>query len=56
MAAVQRKKDGGPNVKFYESPETVAQFDPVKSWLQKHFKKVNQEIYPIYRTFLPNLL
>lgn len=38
--AVQRKKDGGPNVKFWESTETIAQFDTVKTWLQKNFKKV----------------
>ncbi len=42
--AVQRKKDGGPNIKFYESVETVAQFDSVKSWLQKNCKKVTREI------------
>lgn len=40
MATVQRKKDGGPNVKFYEASETVAQFDAIKTWLQKNFKKV----------------
>ena len=38
--AVQRKKDGSPNVRFYESTETIAQFDSVKSWLQKNCKKV----------------
>jgi len=38
--AVQRKKDGGPNIKFYESLDTIAQFDGVKTWLQKNAKKV----------------
>ncbi|XP_054712292.1 LOW QUALITY PROTEIN: SWI/SNF complex subunit SMARCC2-like [Uloborus diversus] len=37
-----RKKDGGPNVKFYESPDTIAQFDNVRQWLQKNCKKYIQ--------------
>ncbi|KAI0224460.1 SWI/SNF complex subunit SMARCC2 [Lamellibrachia satsuma] len=40
--AVQRKKDGGPNIKFFESQETIAQFDSVKSWLQRNCKKYIQ--------------
>ncbi|CAM9622179.1 unnamed protein product [Lampetra planeri] len=40
MAA--RKKDGGPNVKFLESTDTVAQFDNVRQWLGKHYKKYIQ--------------
>lgn len=35
------KKDGGPNTKFFESPETVSLFDAIKSWLQKNCKKVS---------------
>ena len=38
--AVQRKRDGGPNAKYFESLETVAQFETVKTWLQKTCKKV----------------
>ena len=38
--AVQRKKDGGPNLKYFESLDTIAQFDAVKTWLQKNYKKV----------------
>lgn len=38
--AFTRKKDGGPNVKFYESSETIAQFEPVRQWLLKNCKKV----------------
>jgi hypothetical protein len=45
MATVQRKKDGGPNAKFYEASETVAQFDAIKTWLQKNFKKVGFNSY-----------
>uniref|UniRef100_A0A8C4NHU1 SWI/SNF related BAF chromatin remodeling complex subunit C2 n=1 Tax=Eptatretus burgeri TaxID=7764 RepID=A0A8C4NHU1_EPTBU len=40
MAA--RKKDGGPNVKFFEAPDTVAQFDGVRGWLGKNYKKYIQ--------------
>ena len=40
VMAVQRKSDGGPNHKFFESQETIAQFDSVKSWLQRNCKKV----------------
>ena len=39
--AFHRKKDGGPNVKFYESVETIAQFDTVRTWLYKNCKKVS---------------
>lgn len=37
--ALQRKKDGGPNVKFFESVETIAMFDSVRTWLHKNCKK-----------------
>ncbi|XP_004911935.1 SWI/SNF complex subunit SMARCC2 isoform X3 [Xenopus tropicalis] len=37
-----RKKDGGPNVKFYEASDTVAQFDNVRLWLGKNYKKYIQ--------------
>jgi hypothetical protein len=35
------KKDGGPNLKFYESHETLLLFEGVKTWLLKNCKKVN---------------
>lgn len=38
--ALQRKKDGSPNIKYFESLESIAQFDPVRSWLLKNCKKV----------------
>jgi SWI/SNF related-matrix-associated actin-dependent regulator of chromatin subfamily C len=38
--ALQRKKDGSANVKFYEAVETIAQFDSVRTWLNKNHKKV----------------
>ncbi|XP_065839082.1 SWI/SNF complex subunit SMARCC2-like [Oscarella lobularis] len=34
-----RKKDGGPNLKHYESPDVVALFDSVRNWLTKNAKK-----------------
>ncbi|KAM8990452.1 SWI/SNF complex subunit SMARCC2 isoform 1-T1 [Ara ararauna] len=37
-----RKKDGGPNVKYFEAADTVAQFDPVRLWLGKNYKKYIQ--------------
>ena len=40
MAA--RKKDGGPDWKYYESPETVALFEPIKQYLLKNYKKYVQ--------------
>jgi len=35
-----RKTDGGPDLKYYESPETTALFEPVKQFLLKNHKKV----------------
>ncbi|XP_015592128.1 SWI/SNF complex subunit SMARCC2 isoform X2 [Cephus cinctus] len=42
MLALGPKKDGGPNVKFFESTEILAQLDPVKQWLLKNCKKYVQ--------------
>ncbi|KAG8282287.1 SWI SNF, matrix associated, actin dependent regulator of chromatin, sub c, member 2 [Homalodisca vitripennis] len=42
MLALGPKKDGGPNIKFFESPETISLFDGIKSWLQKNCKKYVQ--------------
>uniref|UniRef100_A0A8C2L4D7 SWI/SNF related, matrix associated, actin dependent regulator of chromatin, subfamily c, member 2 n=1 Tax=Cyprinus carpio TaxID=7962 RepID=A0A8C2L4D7_CYPCA len=35
-----RKKDGGPNVKYFEASDTVSQFDNVRVWLGKNYKKI----------------
>ncbi|KAK0050063.1 SWI/SNF complex subunit SMARCC2 [Biomphalaria pfeifferi] len=40
--ALQRKKDGEPNVKYFETQETIAQFDSVRTWLLKNCKKYVQ--------------
>ncbi|XP_072423214.1 SWI/SNF complex subunit SMARCC2-like isoform X6 [Chiloscyllium punctatum] len=37
-----RKKDGGPNVKYFEASDTVSQFDNVRLWLGKNYKKYIQ--------------
>lgn len=42
MMSLAPKKDGGPNTKFFESPETISLFDAIKSWLQKNCKKYVQ--------------
>lgn len=40
MLALGPKKDGSPNVKFFESAETLAMFEGVRTWLMKNHKKV----------------
>uniref|UniRef100_A0A673CXW9 SWI/SNF related, matrix associated, actin dependent regulator of chromatin, subfamily c, member 2 n=1 Tax=Sphaeramia orbicularis TaxID=375764 RepID=A0A673CXW9_9TELE len=41
-AMAVRKKDGGPNVKYFEASDTVSQFDNVRVWLGKNYKKYIQ--------------
>ncbi|XP_064410644.1 SWI/SNF complex subunit SMARCC1 isoform X2 [Latimeria chalumnae] len=45
-----RKKDGGPMVKFWESPDTVSQLDSVRVWIGKHYKKYVQADSPTNKT------
>lgn len=40
MIAFGPKKDGSPNVKYFESAETLAALEIVRQWLQKTVKKV----------------
>ncbi|KAH0808964.1 hypothetical protein GEV33_013827 [Tenebrio molitor] len=42
MMAYGPKKDGSPNVKYFESPETLAALELVRQWLQKNGKKYLQ--------------
>lgn len=42
MNCLSPKKDGSPNAKFFESPETVSLLDGIKTWLQKNAKKYIQ--------------
>ena len=46
--ALQKKKDGGPNYKFFEAVETIAQFDSVRTWLHKNCKKVSIKLRWFY--------
>lgn len=60
MALLGPKKDGGPNVEFFQSPEIMQGFEQVRQWLQKNCKKVSIRrvsrhsscicTYTIYRT------
>ncbi|XP_063149744.1 SWI/SNF complex subunit SMARCC2 isoform X6 [Candoia aspera] len=50
-----RKKDGGPNVKYYEASDTVSQFDSARVWLGKNYKKYIQAEPPTNKS-LSNLV
>ncbi|CAH1775427.1 unnamed protein product, partial [Owenia fusiformis] len=50
MANTRRKNDGGPNAKFFESQETIAQYDNVRNWLLKNCKKYVQADPPTNKT------
>uniref|UniRef100_A0A8C4LBA9 SWI/SNF related, matrix associated, actin dependent regulator of chromatin subfamily c member 2 n=1 Tax=Equus asinus asinus TaxID=83772 RepID=A0A8C4LBA9_EQUAS len=51
-----RKKDGGPNVKYYEAADTVTQFDNVRLWLGKNYKKVRGQAEPPTNKSLSSLV
>lgn len=34
------RKDGGPNVEFFQSAESMAGFETIRQWLMKNCKKV----------------
>lgn len=34
------RKDGGPNIEFFQSAESMAGFETVRLWLMKNCKKV----------------
>jgi hypothetical protein len=40
MTTIGPKKDGGPNVDYFQSSESLSQFDQIRVWLQKNCKKV----------------
>ncbi|XP_060537166.1 SWI/SNF complex subunit SMARCC2 isoform X2 [Cylas formicarius] len=42
MMSIGPKMDGGPNTKYFESPETLTALEGVKQWLQKNAKKYLQ--------------
>ncbi|XP_054161730.1 SWI/SNF complex subunit SMARCC1-like [Oppia nitens] len=53
--SVQRRKDGGPNHRFFESSETIQAFETVRQWLQKNCKKYVQADPPTNKN-LSNLV
>lgn len=40
MVSFGPKKDGGPNIDFFQSTESLQGFENVRLWLQKNCKKV----------------
>lgn len=34
------KKDGGPNIDFFQSSESMQGFETIRLWLMKNYKKV----------------
>lgn len=44
MMAFGPKKDGGPNTKYFEAPETLTSLEVVRQWLQKNGKKVKYHL------------
>lgn len=34
------RKDGGPNIEFFQSSESMAGFETIRQWLMKNCKKV----------------
>lgn len=40
MMSLGPKKDGSPNVEYFQSAESLQGFEAVRLWLQKNFKKV----------------
>lgn len=47
-----RKTDGGPDLKYYESPETTSLFEPVKQFLLKNHKKVISLLLFVFKLML----
>ncbi|KAL4716244.1 hypothetical protein ACJJTC_004738 [Scirpophaga incertulas] len=39
MTTIGPKKDGGPNVDYFQSSECLSQFDQIRVWLQKNCKR-----------------
>lgn len=40
MASIGPKKDGSPNIEFFQSSECLTAFEGIRIWLQKNCKKV----------------
>lgn len=42
MCTLAPKKDGSPNIEFFNSAESLQGFETIRQWLQKNSKKVRQ--------------
>lgn len=38
----QRKKDGSPSARYWESHDSLVQLETVRQWIGKHYKKVRE--------------
>ncbi|TDG45091.1 hypothetical protein AWZ03_008516 [Drosophila navojoa] len=57
MNTLGPKKDGSPNVEFFQSPETLQGFESIRLWLQKNCKKyLAHSSEPITKESLAQLL
>ncbi|XP_067645841.1 SWI/SNF complex subunit SMARCC2 isoform X2 [Eurosta solidaginis] len=57
MNTLGPKKDGGPNVEFFQSPESLQGFETIRQWLQKNCKKyLANNTEPITKESLAQLL
>ncbi|XP_050420804.1 SWI/SNF complex subunit SMARCC2 isoform X2 [Adelges cooleyi] len=56
MMALGPKKDGSPNVKFFESAETLNLLEGVKTWLMKNHKKYLQTDPPTNKSLAALIL
>lgn len=45
MASIGPKKDGSPNIEFFQSPECLTAFEGIRIWLQKNCKKVRISLW-----------
>ncbi|XP_044314545.1 SWI/SNF complex subunit SMARCC2 isoform X2 [Drosophila rhopaloa] len=57
MNSLGPKKDGSPNIDFFQSPETLQGFESIRQWLQKNCKKyLAHSSEPITKESLSQLL
>ncbi|XP_023297584.2 SWI/SNF complex subunit SMARCC2 isoform X1 [Lucilia cuprina] len=57
MCTLAPKKDGSPNIEFYNSPESLQGFESIRLWLQKNCKKyLASSNEPITKESLAQLL
>ncbi|XP_030572011.1 SWI/SNF complex subunit SMARCC2 isoform X2 [Drosophila novamexicana] len=57
MNTLGPKKDGSPNIEFFQSPETLQGFESIRLWLQKNCKKyLAHSSEPVTKESLAQLL